>query len=83
MHAVTQVGVAELGLLSGGLHLHAQVDVALADLEKIDAFAQLARETLAPRALDVDFGGVFDQRLGFQAAHAARKENEQRRAEKP
>ena len=83
MHAMSKIGVAEFRVLAGGVHLHAQVDVAFPDLEKIDALTQLAREGLGAGTLDVDFGGILDQRLGFQAVHASGKEYEPDRAEKP
>jgi hypothetical protein len=63
---MAQERIGQFGLEFAGLDLHAQVYVALADLEKIDALAQLARHRLGRRPLHVEFGGVFHQRLGVE-----------------
>ena len=51
---VAQVGVGKFGVLVAGVDLDAQVDVALADLDQVDARAQLAAERLRLGALDVE-----------------------------
>ena len=76
VQAMTQVGVAEFGMDFARVDLHAQVDIALADLDQVHTLAQLARQDLRFGALDVDLGGVFDQRLGLEPAHAAGKQQE-------
>ena len=73
MQAVAQVGIGELVWTGPGVDAHAQVDVALADLDEIDARPQLARQCLGRLALDPDIGGKLDQRLGFESAHASGK----------
>ena len=73
MQSVALVRVGEFGVLVAGVDADAQVDVALADLDQVRAGPQLAAERQRLGAVDPDFGGVFDERLGFEAAGTGRK----------
>ena len=66
-----------------GIDPDAQVDVALADLDQVDAGAQLAAERLRLGAVDVELGGKLDQGLGFEAAEYSAERQSTQMAQRP
>ncbi len=82
MQAVAQIGIGEAGMHGARVDAHAQVDVAFADLDEVDAGPQLAARWSRGFAVQVDFGGELDQRVGFEPAQSNRKGMTPRQGEK-
>jgi hypothetical protein len=78
---MAQECVSQRSMCVAGVYLHAQIDIALADLQQVHTRAQLARENLWLRTLHVDLGGVLHQRFGLQPATAAGKQDDPGRAD--
>jgi hypothetical protein len=70
-----EICVSELGVQIARLDLDPEVDVTFADLNHVNAHTQLADQRLWPGSLNVEFGGVFDEGLGFEAARTRREAN--------
>ena len=73
MQAVPLVGIGEFRVPLAHVDADPEVDVPFPDLDDVVAGAELAHERLGRAPLDVELGGVFDQRLGPESAGAGRK----------
>jgi hypothetical protein len=74
--AMAQRGVGELDVPDPRVDRDAQVDVALADFDEIDAGLELARHRRRPPAGHHQVGGEFEQGLAVESAGARGKAEE-------
>src|SRR3954466_3598401 len=60
-------------MLLSRVDAHAQIDVAFAHLDQVDARAELAPEGVRVTAGNHDVGGILHQRIGFESGAARTK----------